>query len=239
MSDDILDLDKLVDTDKASSPRLKRISLVNPTSKSARSGGKVGSFNVEGTNENLDKVIGVPAKVAMNRIWFLGNNQPYFCRSDNGVFPIRSSSPNYKQQAISCDACPKSKWKGKTPPACQQALDITFCDLKTGEPFVMSFKGTSLQEAKKAIQSMSDDGGISSFKVTIESEERTSYNGNNYYTTVFSDINHLTKEESSFLAEPLQALKPKKGEDLEAEAKSYKAKEVENEINPLIEIDLE
>lgn len=239
MSDDILDLDNLVNSGEKS-PSLKRISLVNPTSKNARSGGKVGYFNVDGTNQNLDMIIAVPAKISMKRIWFLGNNQPYFCRSDNGVFPVQSSSPHFKQQGLSCDTCPKSQWKGKTPPACQQAIEVTFCDLETGEPFVMDFKGTSLQEAKKAIKSMSDDGGISTFKVQLEAEEREAYNGNRYYTTVFSRVDALSAEESGRIAESLRIFKPKAGEDLEAEAKSYQAKEVDHsQINPLIEIDLE
>lgn len=244
MNDDVLDLNNLVGgSSGVRTPLTRRISVVNSSSKSARSGGIVGMLNEEGTSDNFETIRATPLKVSQSRIWFYGNNQPYFCRSDNGLFPIESASPNYKQQAISCNVCPKAKWGGKSkPPPCQMVLDVTFYDHDKKDTFVMSFKGTSRTEANKALVSMSQDGGITHYEVLISVEQRESSRGDVYYNPVFADINALDPEIRQSLQPLVEQLNPKDQEDLAEKARVYQeelAQQAKQEVPELIEIDLE
>lgn len=205
--DDELDLGSL-----ASVPEiLPQVIVVNGTSKAATTGGKVGLFNVTGTDTNFKSFTATPLAVKTKRIWFQGKGTSTFCRSDNSVVPIQSGSASFKQQAPACNVCPKGRWKGRNaPPECATSLDVTMASLTDGIPkvFELSFKNAAMKDIKTALEMMSDQGGLTHNKFTIETQviEGKSFD---YYIPVFGGIVPLTEEERTSILPLITQYSPK------------------------------
>jgi hypothetical protein len=201
MSDD-LDLTLLGESGQQAVTLPKAV-LVNKTSGAAKAGGTIGKIYIAETGENLESITVVPITFINGRMWFQGNGSKNFCRSDDGKFPIKNEHPSFTKQANDCSVCLLSKWKGRyNPPKCNKFVDIVFANLdpKSLCPvFTMSFQRHAYKDVFMALSTMSDEGGASHNKLTINAQL---FVGKmfEFYIPTFTDIKELTDEEEALVA---------------------------------------
>ena len=157
-----------------------------------------GKFHSPDLDESWDALTGVTLiAVIIQRSMFpakmkSGNekNEP-FCRSGNGIagFPNKDTFDyeTYYPSALGaavldCGTCEASNWNNGEAPPCKEKFRFVFTMDQAEGNFTATFGGTSYKNARKHLQSFSDDEPLWVRSATFRLEEQQ--NGTNIYSVL-------------------------------------------------------
>lgn len=181
-------IDESIDKSDISIPRIQ---IIQPTS---QSGGTTGKMANIATGEEFDFMDVVFLAVRKSRIRWepsedgkLDLSLDPLCRSKDSKFG--EGSPGGE-----CQNCELQTWMNGQRPECQLKYNFLGVDMETRMPFLMTVGGTSFKEGKKVLtKAVLNKIPLYSFKVHIEPQLVQSANGK-YYKYIFSVKENVDKE---------------------------------------------
>ena len=184
-------LDGIDDSIDKSDISIPRIQIIQPTS---RSGGTTGKLSNVATGEEFDSMDVVFLAVRKSRIrWEPGEDGKLdldldpLCRSNDSKFG--EGDPGGE-----CSNCQFQTWINGQRPECQLKYNFLGVDMETRMPFLMTVGGISFKEGKKVLtKAVLNKISLYSFKVHIESQLMQSNKGK-YYKYLFSIQENIDKE---------------------------------------------
>lgn len=181
-------IDESIDKSDISIPRIQ---IIQPTS---RSGGTPGKLSNVATGEEFDSMDVVFLAVRKSRIRWepsvdgkIDLDLDPLCRSKDSKFG--EGDPGGE-----CRNCPFQTWINNQRPECQLKYNFLGVDMETRMPFLMTVGGTSFREGKKVLtKAVLNKVPLYSFKVHIEPQLMQSARGK-YYVYLFSIKENVDKE---------------------------------------------